>query len=218
MPFSSVLGASSAIKPGVCTSSTRPSAPYVGQMIFETDTNRLVVWSGASWVYIVDLDTPPALELVKTQTIGTTVSSVTVTNAFSSTYDNYRILIGGGGGSANGFLSMTLGSSATQYYTAGMTASWQSASIGGFNSDGGSAWLRVAGYESGTPINMMMDINGPFLSSYTFATASAVKTTGNMCFAQYLHNVASSYTDFTLTTTSGTITGGTIRVYGYRNS
>ena len=34
----------------VCTSSTRPSSPITGQMIFETDTNNLLVWNGASWM------------------------------------------------------------------------------------------------------------------------------------------------------------------------
>lgn len=49
MPFSSVLGASSVIKPGVCTSTTRPSVPYTGQLIFETDTNLVLAWNGSSW-------------------------------------------------------------------------------------------------------------------------------------------------------------------------
>jgi hypothetical protein len=36
-------------KNGVCTSTTRPEAPYVGQMIYETDTNLLKVWLGSAW-------------------------------------------------------------------------------------------------------------------------------------------------------------------------
>lgn len=42
-------GLSSALKPGVCTSSTRPAAPYEGQMIYETDTDRVLVWNGVGW-------------------------------------------------------------------------------------------------------------------------------------------------------------------------
>lgn len=33
----------------ICTSSTRPSTPFVGQTIFETDTDLMKVWLGYSW-------------------------------------------------------------------------------------------------------------------------------------------------------------------------
>jgi len=42
---------STGLRPGVCTSSTRPTAPYEGQMIYETDTDMLGVWNGSSWRY-----------------------------------------------------------------------------------------------------------------------------------------------------------------------
>lgn len=34
---------------GVCTSTTRPESPYIGQVIFETDTQLLKVWLGSGW-------------------------------------------------------------------------------------------------------------------------------------------------------------------------
>lgn len=37
----------------VCTSTTRPSAPYAGQEIFETDTAKVLVYDGTGWVEIV---------------------------------------------------------------------------------------------------------------------------------------------------------------------
>lgn len=40
------------LKTGVCTSTTRPSAPYAGQMVYETDTTRTVTWSGTAWVSV----------------------------------------------------------------------------------------------------------------------------------------------------------------------
>ncbi len=49
MPLSSVVGAQSIIKPGVCTSSTRPAVPFEGQMIYETDTDVLAIWNGSAW-------------------------------------------------------------------------------------------------------------------------------------------------------------------------
>lgn len=33
----------------VCTSTTRPAFPTAGQQIYETDTDRVYVWSGSSW-------------------------------------------------------------------------------------------------------------------------------------------------------------------------
>ena len=49
MPLSSVVGAQSIIKPGVCTSSTRPAVSFEGQMIYETDTDKVLVYNGTAW-------------------------------------------------------------------------------------------------------------------------------------------------------------------------
>ena len=49
MGISQQIGASSLSKPGVCTSSTRPATPYEGQMIYETDTDKVFVWNGSAW-------------------------------------------------------------------------------------------------------------------------------------------------------------------------
>ena len=100
MPLSSVVGAQSIVRPGVCTSSTRPASPYDGQVIYETDTDKTLVWNGTGWVFLsTSRANPGGLDLVKTQTIGSAVSTVTVSDVFSATYDNYLITINGGSGS-----------------------------------------------------------------------------------------------------------------------
>lgn len=43
---------SSGFRPGVCTSTTRPQAPFEGQMIYETDTDMLAIWNGSAWRYV----------------------------------------------------------------------------------------------------------------------------------------------------------------------
>lgn len=49
----------------VVTSSTRPSTPYTGQLIYETDTDKTFAWTGAAWeivgssVKIVNTDSDP---------------------------------------------------------------------------------------------------------------------------------------------------------------
>lgn len=37
------------LRPGIVTSTTRPATPYEGQMVYETDTDKVLVWTGASW-------------------------------------------------------------------------------------------------------------------------------------------------------------------------
>jgi hypothetical protein len=78
MPLSSVVGAQSIVKPGVCTSSTRPASPYVGQCIYETDTLLAKVWTGSSWA-----DYPPGkadLSYVNTQDATKLTASTAVTS------------------------------------------------------------------------------------------------------------------------------------------
>lgn len=42
-----------AAKPTViCTSAARPSTPVEGQLAYETDTNRVIVWDSAAWRYV----------------------------------------------------------------------------------------------------------------------------------------------------------------------
>lgn len=221
MPLSSVIGADTIIKPGVCTSTTRPASPYDGQVIYETDTDRCLVWNNTGWVQLsTGTANPPGLELVKTQTIGSAVSSVTVSDCFSSTYDNYKIMIYGGVGSTELQLNMTLGSSSTQYYVGGTYASWASGSVGSATQDNGSSWIRAGWANSGDvgSVTMNMEILGPFLVEATAATSLWSRNGANLGVVSFFHNVAASYSSFTLTTSTGTITGGTIRVYGYRNS
>jgi microcystin-dependent protein len=44
-----ISNASNGLRPGVCTSTTRPTAPYLGQLIFETDTFNILFWNGSAW-------------------------------------------------------------------------------------------------------------------------------------------------------------------------
>lgn len=52
MPLSNYLPSSRLLQPGVCTSTTRPASPYEGQAIYETDTDLMYVWTGATWMRI----------------------------------------------------------------------------------------------------------------------------------------------------------------------
>lgn len=217
MPLSSVVGAQSIVKPGVCTSSTRPASPYDGQVIYETDTDKTLVYNGSAWVYLsTSRANTGALDLIKTQTIGSAVSSVTVSDAFSTTYDNYRIIISGGAASATPNLDMILGSTTTGYYYGSVYSLFSSSTQNGEAGSNQANWLRVA-TASSNGINGVIDIFSPFASSRTTAhwVTTHQQTSGFVARGSGFLDNATSYTAFTLTPNSGTLTGGTIAVYGY---
>jgi hypothetical protein len=159
------------------------------------------------------------LTLILAQTIGTGVSSVNVTSAFSSTYDNYKILVSGGVGSADAQLALKLGSTTTGYYAFQISGSYSAATVTGGNYSN-TANFAGAGIVTTASISGDFDLQNPNAAKNTHYKSAWAQsnTAGTANTVQgYLAN-ATQYTDFTLTPGSGTLTGGTIRVYGYKNS
>jgi hypothetical protein len=155
------------------------------------------------------------LTLISTTTIGTTVSSVTVSNAFSATYDTYKITISGGAASTSNALRLTLGATATgyAYQLNGGAYSNTPATVGA------SAQASWAFTGSGNTTSLSFNVNllNPFLTEQTFMQGANIGATEAYAVEGFL-NDTTSYTAFTITPSTGTITGGTIRVYGYANS
>jgi hypothetical protein len=159
-----------------------------------------------------------ALVLIKTQTIGTTVSSVPVTDVFSSTYDNYKITVSGGVGSTNENLSIILGATTTGYYY-GLSGRNYAGGANGAEGANAASFLLAGNFDTGS-LNLSCELMQPNLTKKTFLIGNYVGiATGASAnfFAGFLNN-STSYTGFTITPAAGTLTGGTIRVYGYTNS
>jgi hypothetical protein len=157
--------------------------------------------------------------LVKSQTIGSAVPSVTVSDAFTSDFDNYKIVISGGVASTTNTLNMTLGSTVTGYGRIQALYAYNSSSVSVDNDNFTSAFMVVGG-GSVNGLSATMDVLQPYA-----ATATSVYSSLQQLVASTANNVrqtygailnTTSYTAFTLTASSGTITGGKISVYGYR--
>lgn len=156
------------------------------------------------------------LWLVKTQTIGNAVSSVQVTNAFSADYDDYLILLDGGVASTSCDIALTLGSASTAYYSSLFYNTYSSATLIGFNFSNTASFPYV-GQGTTNKIIVAAKLFGPFITNRTSMSSHVIQTTttGLSGIAGGFLNDATSYTSFTLTPSSGTLTGGRIRVYGY---
>jgi hypothetical protein len=157
-----------------------------------------------------DVASNGGLVLIGSTTVGSAVSSIVISNAFSATYDNYKIVVSGG-------LNLRLGATTTGYYYAGTNVNYSAGTVTGDNAQNAASWVLVA-RTSTNSINGNIELFSPNLAKTTHAqyANSRSATDGNMnSFTGYLANTT-QYTAFTLTVVSGTITGGTIKVYGYK--
>jgi len=160
-----------------------------------------------------DVATQGGLVLVSSTTIPSAVSFVVVNNAFSSTYDNYRILLSGGTASTVTNIFMKFGSTTSGY------GYWLSYRL--FNGGTGDLYSTNASYfpyfaaSDSDGNSLICDVSTPCLSKSTYV--SGVRgVDGAAGFYGGCISATTSYTDFTLTMESGTMTGGTIQVYGYK--
>jgi hypothetical protein len=153
---------------------------------------------------------------VKTQTIGTTVTSVVVTDAFSADYDSYKIVVTGTNVSSTGnsaFISLS-GSTGSTYFAGGFWQAYTSSTLNGFNSNGvsGGTWIGITGGRW----SCIIDVVNPFAALASSFMGQSSGGSFAATFQGHDTNAASS-TGFTLTQVGGNNwTGGTIRVYGYR--
>jgi len=195
------------------------ASPETGMLTYRTDGTAdakregFEFYDGSTYVRLIN---PPGLELVSSTTIGSAVSSVTVSDVFSATYNNYAVVMHGGTASGSINLLLQLGATTTGYYraTVGFT-------YGGATNSGGAAntssWTFCGAEADGFLISA--DIYTPFLTQRTGFTGAnpLVVTNGSFYVPGGYQDSATSFTGFTITTSSGTITGGTIKVYGYKN-
>jgi hypothetical protein len=173
----------------------------VGETLRSADMNAVGLW------------------LVKTQTIGTGVSSVTVTGAFSADYDNYRIIVSGGANSGDAGANVQLGSSTTGYYSAQGFFQYTADGTGYLRNNNAASWTNIG---SAFPNGLALDITlfNPGAARFTGLSINSrtdYRTTGAASVGGGIHAVSTAYTAFTFSAGAGTMTGGTIRVYGFRN-
>ena len=153
------------------------------------------------------------LVLITSQTIGSAVSSVTVSNVFSATYDAYKIVISGGASSVDDDMYLRLGASTTGYYS--VRVGFRTGGTAGDFVDSNNGARFMAAVATSNYIHMNCELVNPFLAKHTLMNGTAIYPTVH-CTTIGEHRVLASYTDFTITPNSGTLTGGTIKVYGYK--
>jgi hypothetical protein len=158
----------------------------------------------------------PGLRLVKKQTIGSAVASVNVPGAFSATYDAYKIIVSGGVSSANNTgINLSFGATIAGYvYSFGVFSNGFAAGSG---STSAASFLNIGECDT-NKIMLSFETVNPNLAKHTLVNSPGGYNSANQNSRTAYYGVlpnTTQYTDFTITPSTGTFTGGTIYVYGY---
>jgi hypothetical protein len=175
-----------------------------GEVLTASDTNTYL--NNGGLVYI------------KSTTIGNAVSTVSVTDVFSSTYTNYRIVVEINAQSADGYVRIQFNNqTGSYYYDLASEMTWTTASVTAVASAVGTVG-RISRYSSALGrVYIAGDIMGPNATARTFYQGQATAP-GYFWTSGAQEASDTSHTGFTLTPSSGTWTGGKIIVYGYRTA
>ncbi len=219
-----ISNVSNGFRPGVCTSTTRPTAPFEGQMIYETDTNRVLVYDSAAWVMPNSQTTnPPGLEFITSKS-WTTGSTVSVDNCFTSTYSSYRLVIRNAKhATASVNVVFRLRASGTDKSDNSYYWSRQYIAMGG-GSGGYTGESNSGGIQPGivaTTSNAgsgVIDVHDPQKANVTTCSFQGIwpLTTGETGQGTGFLNNTTSYDGFSLVANTGNFTALTVMVYGYR--
>jgi len=155
------------------------------------------------------------LEFISRTTIGSAVSSVTLSNIFSADYDNYRILISGGSGSSNQFIQFSFPGAATAAYNYQIVYGAWNNTASASGASGAVAYFPYMGTCTPTSLQGCVDIQSPYLTEQTFLGSFYARPGHIGTVTANVLNDTSSYTGLTVAPASGTFSDGNIDVYGY---
>ena len=175
-----------------------------GEVLTASDTNTFLANSG--------------LVFVKSQSVtgGAGVASVTVSNAFSSTYDSYKIIYSGGSMAATSLIGLQLGSTTTNYNSSLIYCVYGGGGTGVVSTTTGSSFTFAGiGYTDGATVSI--EVDNPFLSQPTYVNKVFSSKGESGSFGGVLNNTT-SYTAFNLVGAVANMVGGVITVYGYRKA
>ena len=180
---------------------------FTSEILTSSDTNTYLANSGL--VYVTNTSPTPA-------------NTIAVASCFSSTYDNYRIIITPVISASSSDIRIKLRSGGTassvNYYMTNIFCS--GGAISSTSENGQTSWRGVycgTGGSDGKYNSLTFDLYGPYLTTATRydmqASAWDAATVVNRS-ATGFHDVSTSYNGFELS--AGSNITATISVYGYR--
>ena len=169
-----------------------------------------------------DVATQGGLVLLNT-TAFNAVSSASIDNVFSATYDNYKIMLNITTGTSDAIVYMKMrtggiDNSVSYFYAFGGWTSTNTQNNSNSNNNTVGWDLIEIDSASSDAYNFNGDVMKPFLAKPTTLVGQKINMTpGGTPYAQSggaLHNVSTSFSSFNLIASAGNISG-TVKIFGY---
>jgi hypothetical protein len=151
-------------------------------------------------------------------TIGSAVTSISVNGAFSSAYDNYKIILSGiDCSTVDNIITLSLNnSSGSTYNYATRWVNYSTANFSGVVSGTPKTSFAIGLTSTNDNNNHSLELQNCFNAKPTTINIQGTSDT-NMVWGGGLDTNAVSHTAFTIASGVLAFTGGTIRIYGYNN-
>lgn len=160
----------------------------------------------------------PGLNLITSQTIGSAVATIDISNCFSADYDQYLVSWRTTPSTTlklkAQFLTSVPAAITTGYYYAGWYSQYTSATLNGANQNNGSSY-EVGSISASSQGSGQFTLLNPFVTDISYMTTQFVDAGNPYQYSGYNSSIL-ALPSLRLTTSTGTITGGYVKVYGYK--
>ena len=220
---------STGLRPGVCTSTTRPTAPYEGQHIYETDTDLTYIWGGSAWQQVsggTAVGNSGLVYIAGGTQSGT--AALNVDGVFTSTYLNYRLVITAVQQSvANNAVRFNFRSGGTTNANNTYEYAYRGLRTNGVGGDTSTATtfaeigIYMATYANTLLGSATIDIQGPQAAQTSFGLANAIGYEGGvyqMRNGGFVYNDLTSFDGFRLSLSGSGNIAFQWQLYGYRKA
>jgi hypothetical protein len=176
-----------------------------GEVLTASDTNTFLANAGLDYITQV--------------TVPSSTASLTISNCFSATYDNYRLVFDIDSGPGNVIVSLQLRTATTTQTTNYKSFLWTPLD---FFTTGNAVSVVSTGsmiptYAHTSAITGSFDIISPFLTTPTNGYGNYCTVT-NAGITGAIQTDSTSFVSVVIAPGGGTISGGKIFVYGYRQA
>ena len=177
---------------------------------------KLIRTASDAWTVVPEGSSGSGLTLISSTTIGSVVSSVTVSNCFSATYKNYRVVVSNSDASADNYICVKFNNSTgSTYKHSGIRLNY-SGTTPNYSYSTADTYIVLGTTGQTNDTSVAFDVLNPFGTDYTVVNCSSSGTNTAGTFNGLDANAASQ-TGLVFLPGSGTLTGGTIKVYGYKD-